>query len=179
MHIVVILGISKTLKNNSIKNINPYHHSYSRLMKGYDVYNNISSEDKMIICSGGFGQAEKMKKFLISKGILEYKIIEENRSRTTIENCVYSYERMNQMNIDYLTIHLVTNDYHMERSLYIFNFFTYKLLISPIIHTYTTDILEYITDYTSDDQREVNEAWSKDIENMQHTPSRLKMLKDI
>ena len=178
MHIVVILGISKALKNNKNKDINPYYHSYSRLMKGYDVYNNLLTEDKMIICSGGFGQAEKMKIFLISKGIPEYKIIEENRSRTTIENCVYSYERINQMNMNNLVIHLVTNDYHIERSLYIFEFFTYKLLISPIIYTYTGSILEYIPDTTSEDEKEVEEARLRDIENMKNTPSRLRMLKE-
>jgi len=176
MDVVIILGISKFLKGGSRTNITNRSHAYSRLMKGYDVYNSIESENKLIICSGGFGQAKLMKKFLIQKGIPEYKIVEEGNSRTTIENCIYSYEYLSKLiDGEDVTIHLVTNDYHIERSEYIFNHFKFDLKTKVI--PYNSSILSYIPDYTEEDFEEVEIARKNDIENMKHTPLRLEMLK--
>ena len=188
MNVIVILGISKFLKGGSRTNITNKSHAYSRLMKGYDVYNNLESENKFIICSGGFGQAKLMKNFLVDKGIPEFKIVEEGNSRTTIENCICSYEYLKKTSLnsnyyndslitDEIIIHLVTNDYHIERSEYIFNFYKYKLNNNLKIIPYSSSILSYIPNYTEEDANEVEIARINDIENFKKTPERLEMLK--
>jgi len=187
MNVVVILGISKFLKGGSRTNITNRSHAYSRLMKGYEVYNQIESENKFIICSGGFGQAKLMKNFLVDKGIPEFKIVEEGNSRTTIENCVYSYDYLSKIStnsgyyngenlqtIDKFIIHLVTNNYHIKRSEYIFNFFRYKIKTELEIIPYISSILSYIPNYTNEDFEEVEIARKNDIENFKNTPERLK-----
>ena len=191
MNVVIILGISKFLKGGSRTNITNRSHAYSRLMKGYDVYNQINSENKFIICSGGFGQSKLMKNFLVDKGIPEYKIVEEGNSRTTIENCVYSYDYLSKLSNssgyyngetlfftkDFI-IHLVTNDYHIERSEYIFNYFKYRLNPELKIIPHSSSILSYIPHYNNEDANEVEIARKNDIENLKNTPSRLKKLRD-
>jgi len=187
MNVVIILGISKFLKGGS-KKITNRSHSYSRLMKGYDVYNSLEG-DKFLICSGGFGQAELMKKFLVDKGIPEQLIIEEFNSRTTIENCVYSYYYLNNLSssssynlnsynsYNEFIIHIVTNDYHIKRSEYIFNFFKYKLKSKVVIIPHSSSILSYIPNYTEEDFNEVEASRIIDIENFEKTPNRLEILK--
>ena len=189
MNVVIILGISKFLKGGSRTNITNRSHAYSRLMKGYDVYQKLDSENKFIICSGGFGQAKLMKKFLVDKGIPDHKIVEEPYSRTTIENCVYSYRYLSTLtnNSGYydgdnlslgFNIHLVTNDYHIKRSEYIFDYFKYQLPNETKIIPYSSSILSYIPYYTNEDANEVEIARKNDIENLKNTPERLRKLRD-
>lgn len=153
VHAVIVLGISKFLKGGG-KEISEFSYIYCRLMKALEVYNFIDDDDKIVICSGGFGQAKKMKKFLIERGILETRIVEEGNSRNTIENCLYSYEYLrnffmsepnlhdlNKQNSNEiierksyipistleLNIHVVTGDYHIYRSMIIFETLKYRL----------------------------------------------------
>tara|TARA_R110001599_G_scaffold143451_1_gene324436 strand:+ start:630 stop:1199 length:570 start_codon:yes stop_codon:yes gene_type:complete len=185
MNVIVILGISKFLQGGS-KTITNRSHSYARLITAYDLYQKM--ETNFIICSGGFGQAKMMKNFLVNLGVPAEQIVEEGQSRTTIENCVYSYEYLNQIgnntgyyganhHQDNINLHIVTNDYHIERSMYIFNFFTYRLKIKVHLLAHSGSILEYLPDYTEADVQEVQIARDNDILNLERTPERLRLLK--
>jgi len=92
MNIIIILGCKRgMLKGENGYILNEDSHLFKRVEKGIEVYNNIDSEYKMLICSGGNGEAELMKKYLKEKGISESRIISEKRSKNTIENCKFSY----------------------------------------------------------------------------------------
>ena len=64
VHIIIVLGCSKFLPGGTKQKYTPKSHAYGRLSKTVEVYNSIQEPHKFVICSGGFGQAEKMKKFL-------------------------------------------------------------------------------------------------------------------
>lgn len=187
VNVVVILGCKRRLplsketndKKEKTKEIDESYHLYSRLKKGLEVYNSIKDPEKFIICSGGVGEAESMKEFLLSqnKGIA-LKIMLENQSLNTIENCVYTYnllkswyfsdphldarskeglslhlsdflsedeekDKIKDIDLQNLTIHLVTNDYHIKRSEIIFHHFKERLPITPQILCYPANILDY------------------------------------
>lgn len=80
-------------------------------------------EDKVkyIIASGGKGQgesieeAEAMKEYLLSKGIVEDKILVEGSSKNTYENLKYSKEIMESKNLKSAII--VSNKFHLLRSM--------------------------------------------------------------
>lgn len=75
-----------------------------------------------IIVSGGQGPQEDisealaMKRYLVSKGISEDKIIMEDKSTSTITNFKYSHEIMNEMGLPEDSVVFVTNAYHVYRS---------------------------------------------------------------
>lgn len=187
VNVVVILGCKRRLplsketndKKEKTKEIDESYHLYSRLKKGLEVYNSIKDPEKFIICSGGVGEAESMKGFLLSqnKGIA-LKIMLETQSLNTIENCVYTYnllkswyfsdphldarskeglslhlsdflsedeekDKIKDIDLQNLTIHLVTNDYHIKRSEIIFHHFKERLPITPQILCYPANILDY------------------------------------
>lgn len=195
VNVVVILGCKRRLPlskdkketNDKEKEIDESYHLYSRLKKGLEVYNSIKDPEKFIICSGGVGEAESMKEFLISQNNQQnnqqnkdvaLKIMLENQSLNTIENCVYTYnllkswyfsdphldarskeglslhlsdflsedeekDKIKDIDLQNLTIHLVTNDYHIKRSEIIFNHFKERLPITPQIVCYPANILDY------------------------------------
>ena len=74
-----------------------------------------------IIPSGGRGsdepvsEAEAMKEYFLRRGIPEKDILLENRSRSTVENLVFSKEIMLANGLASAVI--VTSDYHTERAL--------------------------------------------------------------
>lgn len=74
--------------------------------------------DAVIIVSGGRGdenkpsEAEVMKNYLLANGIDSGKIIEENKSRTTVENLKFSAELIDKKH----TAVLISNTFHIYRS---------------------------------------------------------------
>ncbi len=88
-----------------------------RLDKGIEVFNNYNKK-AIIIVSGGqgkdeiFSEAEVMKKYLLNKGIPEAKILEENQSRNTFENLLFSKRLISGLN---KRVIIVSNEYHILR----------------------------------------------------------------
>ncbi len=78
--------------------------------------------DAFIIVSGGQGPQEDipealaMKRYLVSKGIDESKIIMEDRSTSTIENFKYSHLILEEKGLPDDSVLFVTNAYHVYRA---------------------------------------------------------------
>ena len=53
-----------------------------------------------------------MRDYLISKGISKDRIIMENRSETTIENILFSKEILEDVDPEYYSVGIVTNNFH-------------------------------------------------------------------
>lgn len=93
----------------------------SRLDKGIRYYKK-NNGVKMIV-SGGKGpdepisEAAAMKRYLLSQGIPEHDIIEENQSKTTYENMLFSKKiiEMREGDKDY-SVMFTTNNYHVFRA---------------------------------------------------------------
>ena len=79
-----------------------------------------TNEKTKVIVTGGQGQgeniteAEAMKKVLLQNGISEDRIFEENKSKSTIENFIFSDKLFNLHDKNVI---IVTTDYHMFRAL--------------------------------------------------------------
>ncbi len=75
--------------------------------------------DTIAIVSGGQGpgeamtEAKAMKEYMVSKGILAERIIEEDQSSTTRENMVFSRKLVGE---DVKEVGIVTNNFHLYRS---------------------------------------------------------------
>jgi len=91
--------------------------SYEYLEK----YNNC----KYVVVSGGQGQGESiaeseaMKRYLISKGLYENRIIVEDNSTSTYENLEFSkhlIEEHSNKNIESLSVKVATSDFHSLRA---------------------------------------------------------------
>lgn len=89
-----------------------------RLDKGIELYNGGFAD--YILVSGGQGpgeeitEAEAMKRYLLSQGIDENKIIIEDKSGNTMENLRYSKDVMNKKQLN--TAIVVSNKYHLKRA---------------------------------------------------------------
>ena len=163
---IVTLGCSSVLSGGNVEEIAPLSHSYGRLMKTLDVYNELDGKNGkvQIICTGHKGSAADMKKFLIRKGIEKDKIICESFARNTIENCIFSYKIINEIfHGKILNIYLVTDDYHMERAKIIFQFFGYllkaeqkNLILRPSF------MLQYIRDPSVIQLEQIKNSYEKD-----------------
>ena len=166
---IVTLGCSAVLSGRNVNEIGPLSHSYGRLMKTIDVYNdlrkeNVRGEDVKIICSGHKGSAEDMKRFLIERGIDKDKIICESLARNTIENCILSYKIINEACKEkILDLYLVTDDYHMERAKIIFHFFGYLLNFEhKNLIPCPSFMLQYIQDPSPVQLEEIKRCYEKD-----------------
>lgn len=90
----------------------------SRLDEGCRLYN--EGYGNYIIVSGGKGTGEKiseaqaMKDYLVLKGIPPEKIIIEDKSTSTLENIIFSKEKMNERG--FISAVIVSNKYHLKRS---------------------------------------------------------------
>lgn len=90
-----------------------------RLNTAYELYS--GCEGAYVIVSGGQGdneirpEAEAMKEYLVEKGIPEEQIIEENKSRNTIQNIQYSFEKIEKAGLDDYTVVSVSNAFHIPR----------------------------------------------------------------
>lgn len=88
-----------------------------RLDKGIELFNYYNKK-AIIIVSGGKGEdeiiseAEAMRKYLLNKNVPEDKIIEENQSRNTFENLLFSKKIISDLN---KTVVIVSNEYHILR----------------------------------------------------------------
>ena len=79
------------------------------------------NSDTICIVSGGKGdneimsEAEAMRRYLVSAGIDEKRVIKEDKSTTTYENIKFSKELIPMD----ASVGLVTNDFHMYRGLFL------------------------------------------------------------
>lgn len=89
-----------------------------RIDRALELYN--EGFGRYIIVTGGMGpgeaitESEASKRYLISKGISEDKIIMEDKSTSTMENLIYSKEKIKENNIGSVVI--VSNKYHLKRA---------------------------------------------------------------
>lgn len=79
----------------------------------------------IIVVSGGQGSGEDipealaMERYLLKKGIPEEKIVKEQNSTSTYENCLFSKELLDKyFNKPYKTV-IITNDFHIYRAIQI------------------------------------------------------------
>ena len=92
-----------------------------RIDKALSVYHK-DPTPPILIPSGGKGdnekisEAEAMEKYILDKGILQDRIIKEDRSTTTLENLQYSKEIIDASEGGKYTA-LVTSNYHVYRAL--------------------------------------------------------------
>lgn len=98
---------------------------FLRLEQAIHLYNNDYASK--IIVSGGTGPtdnlpvAEVMKRWLVDRGIPYQSILMESNANNTYENLKYSKALVYDQGIE--SIIVVTNDFHMYRSMYIANMF--------------------------------------------------------
>jgi uncharacterized SAM-binding protein YcdF (DUF218 family) len=120
MNLIVILG-EKLPKNGHLNKI-----LQNRLDKGKDLYH-----DSLIVVSGGRVQKEcihteayVMKKYLMDEyKIPSDKIIQESRSQNTIENAKYTLKIIQQRNIQFDKMIVVSSSFHLKRVSNIFKYF--------------------------------------------------------
>ncbi|MGL5716828.1 MAG: YdcF family protein, partial [Paraclostridium sp.] len=95
----------------------------SRLDKAIEYY--ALNQDVKIIVTGGQGkdevisEAEAMYKYLISKDIPKDSIIKEDKATTTLENMIFSKEILEQRGDEDKKVLIVTNEFHLTRSMLI------------------------------------------------------------
>lgn len=110
-----------------------------RLDKALELHN-MKLADKIILSGklsktlfdNKFNESEVMKKYLLSKGFPEEKIILEGKSRDTFENAYLSKIIVDKNN--WKKIIVVTNEFHMKRAKKIFKFIFgkgYRFLFRP------------------------------------------------
>ena len=86
-----------------------------------------------VIVSGGQGpgedisEAEAMSRYLVSQGIEQTRIIQENRSTSTFENVKFSKEILQSKGVDNASIIIVTSNYHLYRAEMIASTLGYKV----------------------------------------------------
>lgn len=121
---VVVLGAG--LKENKPKKVLKYR--LDKAIKYYEKYPNT-----IFIVSGGQGkdevvsESEAMKNYLISFGIPKKHIIQENKSKTTLENLKFSQKLIPFTN---KKIGVISSDFHMYRVKFFAN--SLNLNITPI-----------------------------------------------
>lgn len=167
MNVIVVLGCSKVLEGGDKKKYTPKSHAYGRLKKTVEVFNNISSENKIIVCSGGFGQAAKMKKFLVANDIPDDHVLTEPYSRNTIENCIFTYELLEKwfddVDLSEIILFVVTDDYHITRSKKIFEHFIPRLNYPSVkLQCYGSVFLSYIEDPTESEKKQIEQCYLND-----------------
>ncbi|MBR4072019.1 MAG: YdcF family protein [Clostridia bacterium] len=90
-----------------------------RLNTALELYE--ASEGATIIVSGGQGdnevrtEASAMKEYLLEKGIASDRVIEEDRSRNTIQNINYSFEIIKEAGLEDSIVVSVSNAFHIPR----------------------------------------------------------------
>lgn len=111
--VIIILGHS--IKDDNI----PSDWLLERLKSGAGLYN--SGYGKKIIVSGGKGRGDNvavatvMEDWLIKHGVDKEDIIVESKSKNTLENFRYSKKITDEYNFS--SVNVVTNDFHMFRSM--------------------------------------------------------------
>ncbi|MGW7808452.1 YdcF family protein [Staphylococcus xylosus] len=110
-----------------------------RLEKTLEAYKNYKAS--YIIVSGGnsknkITEARAMKNWLQKNDVPHYRIIEENHSKDTVENAIYSMDIVNKKNFNSVT--LITSDTHIRRAYILFKKLDCQNKISSIITSHTT-----------------------------------------
>lgn len=93
-----------------------------RLDEGFKLIKLLPDTVKIVV-SGGQGpgetipESEAMKKYLVYKGISEDRILEENKSRNTMENMLFSKRLLKDIDKrSNVKVTIVTSNFHMYRS---------------------------------------------------------------
>ena len=183
MDIVIVLGCSKNLNGTNGGEYTNKSHAYGRLKKASQVFVELENKYKVIVCSGGFRQAKKMKKFLIGEGIDGNNILIEPYSRNTIENCIFTYELLNKIYLNLekyekSTIHLVTDEYHINRSENIFQFFKKRLVFPSKIQTHKSLMLDYLGDVSDYEKNKIEQCYLHDSMILSNMENSLKLYED-
>lgn len=123
MIVIIVLGRKLNKKNE------PTEILLERMEDAVAWYKWLSGFDKdtVLLLSGGprtnfskTTEASVMKRIAKKLGVPSNKIILEDASTTTIENALFVKQLLDSLDFDYDDICLVTSDFHMKRSLYIF-----------------------------------------------------------
>lgn len=92
-----------------------------RLEKGLDLYH--AGYADRIIVSGGQGRLDEepvaaaMRAWLVERGVDGERVIAEEQARNTVENIAYSADLLEEFRLE--SVIIVTNDFHMYRSMLI------------------------------------------------------------
>ncbi len=165
---IIVLGYSY------LDDENPSYYATKRLETALDLYN--EGYAKNIIVTGGIGPTDEipvavsMKKWFIDKGVPSELIYSDNLSNNTYENFVFSKEICDKNN--FKDVIVVTNDYHMYRSMVIANeFFEKPSGEEAIVPVNLSKVIVYIKEPLSLIKYElVNKNTSKEVlENIKAT----------
>ncbi|GEM_PF-491959 len=120
MDAIIVLGGGIRSKGSFQRTPEPSGETYSRLFNGLEAFKN-SKAGKLILSGGGSGpvsEASVMRDLAIKSGILQSKIIIEEKSYTTKEQA----REIRKMGVidKSVTIGLVTSAMHMMRSYWVF-----------------------------------------------------------
>ncbi|MGD9368676.1 MAG: YdcF family protein, partial [Desulfobacteraceae bacterium] len=117
--IIIILG-STNDKSGNISDI-----GLTRLKKGLEIYKR--KESAKLLLTGGYSKGKKIserpysfyaKQFMLEEGVLENDIVGLVMSKDTVEDAKLSLPIIKNLNSEQIII--VTSDFHMNRSMYIF-----------------------------------------------------------
>ncbi len=125
-------------------------------IKYYELNKNVD-----IIVSGGQGkdeiisEAEAMYRYLIEKGVNPNQIIKEDKATTTLENIILSKEILKNRNDEDKKILIVTNEFHLYRSMLIANildikneglssYTPFKVRVNYLLREYPTIVIDFI-----------------------------------
>lgn len=112
-------------------------------------------EKTIFIASGGYTNGDKsesryIKEYLISRGIPEKMVLEEDKSTNTMENALFTKELMENRGINCEKIILTTSCYHIRRAAFIFRNIMGRDITSVCSDYYRPDeqeTLKFISDY--------------------------------
>lgn len=111
---VIILGAG-------LRGSTPSRALYDRLNESLKLIASLPANVDIIV-TGGKGpgesitEAEAMKTYLVSKGVDEKRIIEENKASSTFENMKYSKDIIDKLGKRNYKVTIVTNNFHILRS---------------------------------------------------------------
>lgn len=94
----------------TLENLNQYPNAYVVVTGGGTAAGNPSATE-----------ADCMAQWLIENGVDSSRIIIENKSRTTVENAVFSYRILTTSYPDIHNIAIITSDYHITLGCVLFN----------------------------------------------------------
>lgn len=110
-------------------------------------------KDTEVIVSGGQGsneivpEAVAMKNYLVQKGINSNRIIEENKSQTTMQNFEFSKEILEQKGVSKETVVVITSDFHLDRALILAKIYGVNAIglsaKTPFVERWNFSIREY------------------------------------
>ena len=131
----------------------------SRLDEALKYYKLNKSVD--IIVSGGQGrdeivsEAEAMYRYLVEKGVNPNQIIKEDKATTTLENIMFSKEILKNRSDEDKKVLIVTNEFHLYRSMLIANildvkneglssYTPFKIRVNYLLREYPTIIIDIV-----------------------------------